>query len=272
MRGFLNAIGFLTIFPLPGRYGYQSNFSPALSYFPLTGLLLGIIISLIFWISSLLLPALVAAALAVVAEALLTGGLHYDGLADVFDGIFSRVKKPEGIMAIMKKSDIGTFGVMSVVLVLLLKVSLIYYLYMHHSHNVFSFIAVLAFSFCWGRWSMVYVVAKYPPASRQGLAARFYSPVNKTRFIIATSYALIGYVVVVLAAQAGGPGLMSASISAVLLIGIKAIIAFLVSFLAAAAFSQFLSKKLGGINGDAAGAVSQVMEVTFLLWSLMMVF
>ena len=62
-----------------------------------------------------------AAVVAVGALALLTRGLHLDGLADTADGLGSRAA-PQRALEIMRRSDIGPFGVVTLVLVLLLDV------------------------------------------------------------------------------------------------------------------------------------------------------
>jgi adenosylcobinamide-GDP ribazoletransferase len=60
----------------------------------------------------------VSAVAAVAAGAVLTRGLHLDGLADVADGLGSG-RPPAEALRIMKRSDIGPFGVVTLVLVLL---------------------------------------------------------------------------------------------------------------------------------------------------------
>jgi len=66
-------------------------------------------------------PAL-AAVLAVITLALLTRGLHLDGLADLADGLGSR-RPADQALAIMKQSDIGPFGVVTLVLTLAVQIA-----------------------------------------------------------------------------------------------------------------------------------------------------
>ncbi|HEY5834082.1 adenosylcobinamide-GDP ribazoletransferase [Streptomyces sp.] len=61
---------------------------------------------------------LLASVGAVAAPAVLTRGLHLDGLADTADGLGSG-KPAEQALAVMKRSDIGPFGVFTLVLVLI---------------------------------------------------------------------------------------------------------------------------------------------------------
>ncbi|MEV4616374.1 adenosylcobinamide-GDP ribazoletransferase [Kitasatospora sp. NPDC049258] len=89
---------------------------------PLVGLVLG---GLAAGVGALVAPrggALLAAVAAVAALAGLTRGLHLDGLADVADGLGSG-KPAEDALRIMKQSDIGPFGVLTLLLVLLAQVA-----------------------------------------------------------------------------------------------------------------------------------------------------
>src|SRR5579862_1616236 len=77
--------------------------------FPLVGLVIGAIGGIAYAIASALaLPALAAALIAIAATALVTGGLHEDGLADTADG-FGGGATRELKLEIMRDSRIGTF-------------------------------------------------------------------------------------------------------------------------------------------------------------------
>ena len=67
------------------------------------------------WLGSLYLPYMVAVLMAIVVRLLLTGALHEDGLADFLDG-FGGGSDRERILAIMKDSHIGTYGVIGLIL------------------------------------------------------------------------------------------------------------------------------------------------------------
>ena len=79
---------------------------------------------LIFWGAWLglakLLPVVGAAAVLLGLTVIITRGLHLDGLADTADGLGGG-STPEERLRIMKDSRIGAFGVISLILVLLMK-------------------------------------------------------------------------------------------------------------------------------------------------------
>jgi len=64
----------------------------------------------------------VAAALVLVADAVVTGGLHLDGLADVADGVASR-RRGDALVAVMRDSATGALGAAALVLVCLVRYS-----------------------------------------------------------------------------------------------------------------------------------------------------
>ncbi|TDC27104.1 adenosylcobinamide-GDP ribazoletransferase, partial [Kribbella albertanoniae] len=91
---------------------------------PLVGAVLGGVAAGVVALAQLLRPDadLLAAVLGVLVVAGLSGGLHLDGLADFADALGSR-RDRETMLRIMKQSDIGPFGVVSIVAVLLIDVA-----------------------------------------------------------------------------------------------------------------------------------------------------
>ncbi len=85
-------------------------------WWPLTGWLTAATMAGVLYGASLVLPYSVALLLAIAVRLLLTGALHEDGLADFFDGFGGGGNNRERILAIMKDSHIGTYGVLALVL------------------------------------------------------------------------------------------------------------------------------------------------------------
>jgi adenosylcobinamide-GDP ribazoletransferase len=119
------AVGTLSLLParMPSRVDRVVG-GRAMVLAPLVGVLLGGISAGVVALVQLLRPdsALLAAVLGVLALVVLSGALHLDGLADFADALGSR-RDRETMLRIMKQSDIGPFGVVSITLVLLLDVA-----------------------------------------------------------------------------------------------------------------------------------------------------
>ena len=76
-----------------------------LPFLTLFGLLLGLISGGFYFLTSIVLPGMVAWVLTLAFDVLLTGGFHLDALADTADGLFSSRKK-ERMLEIMKASPV----------------------------------------------------------------------------------------------------------------------------------------------------------------------
>jgi adenosylcobinamide-GDP ribazoletransferase len=117
-RGLQSSIQFLTIIPC----GRSQDFDPraTLVFFPVCGLLIGALLALVdilagnFWNPSAI------AVIGVVTLAVISGGLHLDGLADTADGLYGH-RTAEQALAIMKDSRIGSIGMVVVVCCLAIK-------------------------------------------------------------------------------------------------------------------------------------------------------
>jgi adenosylcobinamide-GDP ribazoletransferase len=95
-------------------------YSTVVEHWPLTGWLTGGLMAAIIFFGSMVIPMHIAVILAICARLLLTGALHEDGLADFCDGMGGGGSDRERILAIMKDSHIGTYGVLGLILYLLL--------------------------------------------------------------------------------------------------------------------------------------------------------
>lgn len=113
---------FLTRIPIPMNVSAtDEDFNKAIVYFPVVGAIIGVLLYGLATLSNMFLDAFSTAVLIVIFEALITGGLHLDGLADSFDGLYSYRNK-ERILEIMKDSRIGANGVLALIGIFLLKI------------------------------------------------------------------------------------------------------------------------------------------------------
>ena len=118
---FFSGLSFYTRIPCPAWVQYSPQaLNKSRKYLPLIGLVIGGIAALVFWLSHNILPASVSIALSMVATVYFTGAFHEDGLADCADGFGGGWEKAH-ILTIMKDSRIGTYGTISLVLILGLK-------------------------------------------------------------------------------------------------------------------------------------------------------
>ena len=97
----------------------QASYKAVVEFWPLTGWLTGGAMAAMLYFGSIILPWSVAVIAAIVVRLLITGALHEDGLADFLDG-FGGGGDRARILAIMKDSHIGTYGVLGLILYMLL--------------------------------------------------------------------------------------------------------------------------------------------------------
>lgn len=104
----------------------QECYKTVVEHWPLTGWLTGGAMATTIYFGSMVLPHPVVIVLAIVVRLLITGALHEDGLADFLDGFGGGGSDRERILAIMKDSHIGTYGVLGLVVYELLLAATLY--------------------------------------------------------------------------------------------------------------------------------------------------
>jgi len=284
----INAFGFLTVFKIPATIAMdEKEVSGSLLYFPLVGFMLGIIISFSFFVLNLFLPILISVLLVLILEVSLTGAAHLDGLADMFDGTFSGKRDKDKILEIMKKSDVGVFGILSIVFLIILKAAIIYYLFTL-SHNgslpdhrgIFYFYATLIFMPAFGRWGMNYLLASYNNARSGSSLAKIFIESKQRRkyFIVSTIYLFLAFVIFLMGGWylitvfTGGGPYTSLNGGTGFFIQLLPVLAGVLSVIVIAILSiiflgWFFTRRIGGITGDIIGGSSEIMEVIILLIS-----
>jgi adenosylcobinamide-GDP ribazoletransferase len=243
MRKFFAAIRFLTVLPVPGGWGGdEKTLARSVSYFPLAGLVIGLIAAGFDYAVGLAVPLLPASTLTILVLIGLTGGLHMDGLADTADGFFS-ARPRDKMMEIMRDSRTGVMGVLAVVFVVLLKVTLLADISVS-SRWVMILIMPLA-----GRAAVIALMTALPYARPQGGLA--------TLFAGSRSWLHVLWAWVLLFAVAGG-----------LAQGIGFAAAFL-ALVITVFFILYNRGMLGGYTGDTLGAVCELVEMAPLLAAVM---
>jgi adenosylcobinamide-GDP ribazoletransferase len=246
LTGPLESAALLTILPVPARAARSTR--GVLPWAPLVGLALGGIAAGIAVLGDRWVGPLAGAVLAVAVLALLTRGLHLDGLADTADGL-GPLRGRERALQVMHQSDVGPFGVVTLVLTLLLQIACL--------------AALLESGWGWpALWTAV-VVARLamartglpgvPAAEGSSLGALVAGTVS-ARWL--AGWAVVLVVVAVLPAL--GTGADPAGIG-------RLAVAAVAGLLAAEWLYQRARARLGGVTGDVMGAMGETATAATLL-------
>jgi adenosylcobinamide-GDP ribazoletransferase len=258
--GLRQSFTLLTAIPLPrrsGRHEPNGQWPGAIAWAPAVGLGLGIAAALVLVVADRLLQAgpLVGAALAVATLAALTRGLHLDGLADLADGLGSAKPAAEAL-ALMRRSDIGPFGVITLVLTLLIQVAA---LTQAEAEGNGRGPAALIAATVTGRLALAWACREGVPAAQpDGLGAQVAGTVSSKIPVAVTA------------------GVLAASIAAVAIssalhepLGWTLPVAVGAGLAAALALLRHAVRRLGGITGDVLGALVEVATAAALLVAAM---
>ncbi|MBB4121648.1 adenosylcobinamide-GDP ribazoletransferase [Martelella radicis] len=240
------ATGFLTRYPIPAEMQTDPPDGARAAWaFPFAAVLAMLLPAFVFLVLlELGAGALISALIAIGASLLVTGALHEDALADSADGLLAG-KTRESALSIMKDSRTGVYGTLALVFSILLRAVALAILVAEGSLNAaLLFIAAAA----GGRAAMVCQWSVLQSARTDGVAATLGRPERS----VAVCALLSGLGAVALLA-----GLSGALLPALLAIGAAA--------LAAAGFTIFVSRRLGGYTGDTLGATAQISETAFLV-------
>jgi adenosylcobinamide-GDP ribazoletransferase len=236
MKYLLTAFDLLTILPLPASKDWQAADSGRSAvWYSLVGLCIGGLVAGAFALLQIYFSHILSAALALVFWVVLTGGLHLDGLADCFDGMF-HASNPERRLQIMKDPHTGAFGVIGLILVLLIKFSAL------TSLSPMRATGAILLSASFARWCVL-LIWKQPLARPDGLGADFASGLRIHAIVLG------GLIPLGLALWLGGTGFVA--------IGLGLLVTLFILFVA--------KKNLGGITGDVLGMIVELVEVSVLL-------
>ena len=239
MKDFLRAISFLTILPAGKILSFgEKELARSMAFFPLVGLLIGLLLGLGYYLLSLIFPKPLVLWFTIGTLTFLTRGLHLDGLADTVDGLASGGSK-ERILEVMRDSRIGAFGVISLILLFGAK-----YFALDQIPNSFIPQSLMLMAVM-GRNSIVLVCYRSPYArSEEGLAKPF---TENLRFREITLSSLSAFGI------------------AFLTMGVNGILVFLGICLFSLGYRFFFNKRLGGVTGDILGAANEFAELLCLL-------
>lgn len=236
MKSFLAAVAFLTRLPVGRAAAFNTaDVTHSAAWFPIIGVLLGMIYSLAAALLKNHLPFAIVAVLLVILDALITGALHFDGLADTADG-FGGGRSREDALRIMRDHAIGSYGAVALAALVALKVTA-YAALLKQS----NWMAALILAPALGRWSILLLTAALPYARP---SASVVEGMGKRSLFLGTGLVLLSLVV----AMAGRAWIAAAVVMAV-----------------TAAFGLYCRRRIGGITGDTLGANLQLCESAALL-------
>jgi adenosylcobinamide-GDP ribazoletransferase len=238
VSGPLVALEFLTTLRL--RRVPQSDpvsLARSLPWFSLIGLLIGLLIAALDTVLWRVLPEPALAALLITVLVIVTGGLHLDGLADTCDGLGGGATV-ERRLEIMRDSRTGSFGVIGVVLVLLLKWSAL--MSLQGDARLAALIAVPALS----RMALAAAIVVYPYARPEGLGKHFHAQANVWSVAI---------------------NVVVPALALFLLQGIAGVLLIVAAFAFVLLGGAYIKSRIGGLTGDSYGALVETGEAVLLL-------
>ncbi|GLQ06161.1 adenosylcobinamide-GDP ribazoletransferase [Sneathiella chinensis] len=246
INDFLVATVFLTRLPIRLRFHFSMPaLMTACRAFPLVGVIVGGLSGGVFWLATLIgLPALPAAFLALAAQALVTGALHEDAIGDVADGFGgggTRDKK----MEIMRDSRVGTYAVVTLILLIGLKAAAISSL-----GDPLQVLVILMIAAAVSRGMIVWALRFLPAARTDGLGASAGKP------SLVTCLWSLGLCVLL----------------TLLCVGVvQGAVLLLAGTLGAALMAEIARRQIGGQTGDVLGSIQQISETVILLAALSLI-
>ena len=230
------AFQFLTIIPTIIRRPFTSQeMGRAVGWFPLVGLGLGAFLYGVHYAATLIFPATVSAALALLAWVFFTRAFHLDGLMDTCDGLYGGFTT-ERRLEIMRDSRMGAFGVVAGVIILLLKYTAL------ASSSDAGLALVMATLF--GRWTSSLVIVAFPYAREQGVGYDMKKTARLPQALLATTITVI---------------------ASWLLNGTQGLLLIPITALAAIGIALYIMRLLPGLTGDNYGTITELTETLVLL-------
>lgn len=221
------------------------SFKRATDYWSLVGWLTGGVMALVYWLCTLIhLPNIVAVIFSLISRLFLTGAFHEDGLGDFFDG-FGAGGNKERILAIMKDSHIGSYGILAFIC---------YYALAIHclaSFPIWLAIIVLCVGdpLCKMIGSQLINTLPYARTQESSKIRTVYKRMSKSAFTFS---------------------LIAGLLPLVLFMPIRFWPGVLVPTLVFLLLQRLMKKKIGGYTGDCCGATFLLCELSFWITTLIL--
>ena len=243
MTSFLVALQFLTRIPVKLKQkSTEKQTAQSLLFYPLIGLFIGL---LLYSLNTVLFETndMLRAVIILITWVSITGALHLDGLADSADALVGGFGDKEKTLAIMKDPYCGPVGVVSLVLILLLKLSMIFSITEQNNY-------LLILAPCLARSSILWSFISTPYVRNNGLGSTMAKHLSSQKAYI--SLATVGCISLIVFGWAGAIILLS-------------------SFLIVYLLKKIMMDRIGGMTGDTLGAQIEILEASILLTGLLFI-
>lgn len=214
-------------------------YKQVINYWPVVGWLTAVVMVLVLWLTAQVLPYPLAVVVAIVGRLLITGALHEDGLADFFDG-FGGGSSKERILAIMKDSYIGTYGVISLIFYFLA----LFLVLSNMDLKQACFVILAGDPLCKFIASQITLFLPYARTAEASKSKMVYTKMSVKPFLISFFFGVLPFILFL------NPFLY---LGAVLPVAVFLLLIFL------------MRKKIGGYTGDCCGAVFLLCELAFYI-------
>ena len=240
MRKILYALRFLTILPIGWKQDEDmTEVARSMIFFPFVGLVIGGLLTGVVHNLFQHFSLLAISTITIFLWVAFTGGLHLDGLSDLFDSFGGRTK--EDRLRIMTDSNIGAFGAISLIGIIILKIVFLQELIINWDSGI---IFPILLAPAWGRLMEILAIRFFNSAKPNGMGVFFKSNIREREWII--PFILI-------------------TILTIYLLSIKSIITIIILLLIMFLFAKKVSNKLDGLTGDCYGAICEITELLFLI-------
>ena len=232
------ALQFLTIIPVSYASASDQQLGRSLVFYPVIGLIIGLILSGLVSV----LPvsySLLSAALLLTALVLLTGGLHIDGLADSADAWLGGIGNKQRTLEIMKDPAAGPIAVVVLALSLLIKLALVEIVISSGETSALIWSIILART----AMPLLFLTTDYVRPNGIGAVLKQCLPVKQVKWM-----------------------LLITTVIALFCLGFTPLLLGLIVFLL---LRYTMEHRLDGFTGDTAGAMVELLEISFLLFLIL---
>lgn len=239
IKRFIMMLQFFTTIPIKQNIKCSAKeYGKALTFAPLIGMIIGTLLMGVYYGLEPFFPSKVIFILILIAYIIFTGGIHLDGLADTFDGLFSG-KPKEKILDIMRDSRVGTNGILAIICLLLLNYTLLMSLELQNIEVVLILFPVA------GRMaSLIGAGASRYARKTRGLGKSFIDFCGLKEIMIGIIfYAVIFYIAL--------------RVEGLIIAAITIVFPYLIL--------KLITRKIQGATGDVLGALCEINQTCFLI-------